>query len=132
MDSQTYEVKEKAWAKSGVAYYKAQIIEKNDSKIPIQYKVHYERFSKRYDEWITADKLMKLSKENNALANKIFKDALKKEKEQETLENARIQEKIKKKEEDENEKRKGATSNKKKKGFKKIFIISFSVKICYF
>ena len=81
MEVQTYALKEKVWAKSGVAYYKAEILSIDDSKSPIQYKVHYDHFSKRYDEFITADKMMKVTKENNELAKKIIKEAIEKTKE---------------------------------------------------
>lgn len=114
--NETYTLKEKIWAKSGVAYYKAVIIEVDHTRKNDPYKIHYEKFSKRYDEWISPSKLLKMTKENSAFARKLFHDALKKEKEQVEIEKEKEKMKMKKQDEDADG-RKGLAKPKKKKGF---------------
>jgi hypothetical protein len=67
-------------AKSGVAYYKASIIDIDLSASVPRYKVHYSKFSPKYDEWLVADSLLKDTKENRVYARKVYADAKNKQK----------------------------------------------------
>jgi hypothetical protein len=68
------------YAKYGVAYYKASIIDIEPPDSAMRYKVHYTKYSPKYDEWKSARDLLKDTKENRVLVKQIYFNARRKEK----------------------------------------------------
>lgn len=75
-----YDVKEMVYGKSGVAYYKGEIVETKHEKNQWLYKIHYHGWGKRHDEWKTPSELLKNTSENRVLVKEIMARALAKEK----------------------------------------------------
>ncbi|KAH7820883.1 putative MRG [Monocercomonoides exilis] len=78
---ETYEVNEAVFAKSGVCYYKAIIMEIRGEGLNMEYLVHYPGWSSTLDEWVSVQKLLKKTKENTEMTKKLYYEELKKEKE---------------------------------------------------
>lgn len=46
------------------SHYESKVLEIDDSKDKIKYLVHYDGWNSRWDEWITGERMMKLTEEN--------------------------------------------------------------------
>ena len=72
-----YSVGEQVWVKSEGIFYSAHIISVNHEITgDITYTVHYDGFSKKYNETHLASRLMKRNKENNAYARRVKMEAM--------------------------------------------------------
>lgn len=94
----SFSQKDTVWCKSGVAFYKADIIEIDETRNPAKYFVHYRGFGKQYDEWVAPERLMVSNKENDALCKEIYKKAIDAEKESKRTGSSNVQSKKKKSE----------------------------------
>ncbi|KAK2964846.1 putative DNA mismatch repair protein MSH5 [Blattamonas nauphoetae] len=74
-------IKEKAFTLYQGVYYDSVIQEERRRGESREYYVSYPRFTKRYDEWVTEDRMLKKTPENTLLTKRIYKEAQRAEKE---------------------------------------------------
>ncbi|KAA6345925.1 MAG: hypothetical protein EZS28_052127, partial [Streblomastix strix] len=63
-----YHAGERVWALSKEVYYKAQVVDIATVQGGRKYKVKYQGFSARYNEFLPGQSLMKINKSNNDIA----------------------------------------------------------------
>ena len=51
------------------SHYESKVLELDDSKDKIKYLVHYDGWNSRWDEWITGERMMKLTEENKVICD---------------------------------------------------------------
>lgn len=71
---ESYSLNEVVYAKDGPLIYEAKVIQVADFNDTTNYRIHYQGWKSRYDEWVEADCLLKYTDSNSELKIKLKKE----------------------------------------------------------